>query len=156
MQRSLTALSQVGMRGLLSQHGTHLFRSAVRLKDQCMLSTNADQQTEKPSRRSPIAVSLSWSPPAQTEIPASKPASAPISQGQIIRSRTIPSIIKKKAASAVRIKQRAEDAVAKVQLALQARNAAAKIRQNFSTAAAKVKADATAKKLQAIRASTKV
>lgn len=140
----------------MSQHGTSLFGSAVRLKDQCMLSTNVDQQTEKPSRQPPIAVSLSWSSPAQTKTLGSKPASAPISGGEPITSRTFPYIVEKKAASAVRIKQRAEDAAAKKQLALQARNAAAKIRQQSSTAAAKVKADATVKKLQAITASTKV
>lgn len=121
---SIRSLFSLGRHGLIGQLG-------ARLGGACRLT---------------VQVSSSTGPVAQAHVPFTL-RSSPISDTvKIIRPRASPwpYIIKKKAAAALRMKQRSEVSAAKLVLVIKAKTSAAKARQQARKLAAKVKAALTA------------
>lgn len=142
MQRSLTGAQSL-LGGLILRNGVCLRGSTFRLTNQCTFSTQlseSDHTSQRTGQASatPVAVTLSWSSPAERKFSGQQPvASSPAARVIYVR----PSIIKRRAEAALRIRAKASLKAAKDKVELIERNAASKAKQKkISETAAKLKA----------------
>lgn len=181
MQRSLASVfSIIGRRGFV--YGTAVSSSSCRLTDQySMFSSEASEVSQtlqgaaktSNSVQKPIAVSLSWSSPLEkNKFSRSRSPAAAV----LVKAITLgvpPYLIKRRAAAALRMQERAALKAVRDKAALAARSSAAKTKARQSilakkeaagakqkalalSTAAKVRAGVEVKALQAVKDRTKV
>lgn len=146
-----TALSLLVRRSFLANNGATLSR-ASKLIGQCNsfstqpLTDAAQTRKEVETRSGPssIAVSLTWSAPAEQSKSKTQSAQSPSRAAR--GNTTRPYYLKLRAAAALRIEARASLKASKVKADLKVNNAALKAKQRRTEAAAKVKAALTAAK----------